>query len=40
MAQDWAERDYSSTQERTTSWTIAESAEVDYEDPSASHDTP
>jgi hypothetical protein len=39
MAQDWAKRDYSYTRERTTSWTLAESAEVDYEGPSASHDT-
>jgi hypothetical protein len=38
MAQYWAERDHSYTRERTTSWTTAESAEVDYEDPSASHD--
>jgi hypothetical protein len=40
MAQDWAERSYSYIRERTTSWTIAESAEGNYEDPSASHDTP
>jgi hypothetical protein len=38
MAQDWAERDHSYKRERTTSWTTAESAEVDNEDPSASHD--
>jgi hypothetical protein len=38
MAQDGAKRDYSYTRERTASWTLAESAEVDYEDPSASHD--